>query len=248
MTKNKCCEKCHLYNHHSGNFCGLNNNCPCHQEDKCGKWDCKKNHDKDGIHWEERKSKEAVEKEWNRIVKTITKPKETIEDWRVEFYKRTSVKAEHSFLDYGDDDCPPEVDWERVKSFIHTQKQLSYKEGQFQEKCRDKNLEYNSKNPYRCDKCFIGDLHKARQFNCIDSKCGCPCEKFKIKNKNTRTSLIQELIEECEGMKVDFEWENDECTKCGFLSIVYDESHECTSKNQALSQVLTLLKSKLSEK
>lgn len=35
-------------------------------------------------------------------------------------------------------------------------------------------------NNYRCDKCFIGDLHKARQFLCEDKKCGCSCPKSKI--------------------------------------------------------------------
>lgn len=33
------------------------------------------------------------------------------------------------------------------------------------------------KNTARCDKCFVGDLHKARQFECLGGKCGCPCPK-----------------------------------------------------------------------
>lgn len=35
-----------------------------------------------------------------------------------EFDEKTSLRAESSFLDYGDDDCPPEINWDRVKSHI----------------------------------------------------------------------------------------------------------------------------------
>ena len=38
-------------------------------------------------------------------------------------------------------------------------------------------LAEKGENPYRCDKCYVGNLHKARQFNCEDEKCGCPCPK-----------------------------------------------------------------------
>ena len=40
--------------------------------------------------------------------------------WKGDFEKRQSVREKDSFLDYGDDDCPPEINWDRLKAFIST--------------------------------------------------------------------------------------------------------------------------------
>ena len=52
-----------------------------------------------------------------RLFYTMTNTPRT---WKGDFEKRQSVREKDSFLDYGDDDCPPEINWDRLKAFIST--------------------------------------------------------------------------------------------------------------------------------
>lgn len=52
---------------------------------------------------------------------------------------------------------------------------------------KDRYQNHKEENMYQCDKCYIGDLHKARQFDCEDIACGCACRK----NSPTPTPHLQ---------------------------------------------------------
>ena len=47
----------------------------------------------------------------------MTQPTPKASVWE-KFEARKSVRNPNSFLDYGNDDCPPEINWENIESFI----------------------------------------------------------------------------------------------------------------------------------
>lgn len=58
--------------------------------------------------------------------RSSTPPK--IEEWKENFNNLKSLGVVGGFFDYGDDDCPPEINWDRIEYFISnlvTQTRLS---------------------------------------------------------------------------------------------------------------------------
>ncbi len=63
----------------------------------------------------------------------------------------------------------------------------------------------------------------------------------------TRKRLLVELEGKVKKLEKDFIWDNGECSICGFMSIVADESHHCASYNEALINVLEILTNLIKE-
>ncbi len=100
----------------------------------------------------------------------VGEPKETIEDWEKEF---------DEFYTLPENMIPGPQREKAIKSFIHTQKQLSYKEGQ--------------KNPQASNATEV--MLKIRDEGMYEAL-------NKLWTKNIRTSLIQELIGNLEIMEL----------------------------------------------
>jgi sulfur relay (sulfurtransferase) DsrC/TusE family protein len=60
------------------------------------------------------------------------------------------------------------------------------------------------------------------------------------RGKRERT---QEIVKMMEGIMKDYFWDNGECSICGFMSTVHDESHYCYDYNEALSDLFKKIKS-----
>lgn len=58
------------------------------------------------------------------------------EDWRIWFERKQSVREQNSFMNYGDDGCPNEVDWEEIQSFVEKIEKKAYERGKSDEHIR----------------------------------------------------------------------------------------------------------------